>query len=123
MNVELPAPDLNSNPADAPTLITIEVSENTRDNIDDIEKHLAALKEGETVAGVLEKEERLYYRFNNTEMESRTISEHLKNFHDAKSSPTIIISCSPDVRFRKLIRLLDLCNKYEMDSLQLVNKP
>ena len=123
MNVELPAPDLNSNPADAPTLITIEVSENTRDNIDDIEKHLASLKEGETVADVLEKEERLYYRFNNTEMESRTISDHLKNFHDAQSSPTIIISCSPDVRFRKLIRLLDLCNKYEMDSLQLVNKP
>ena len=110
MNVELPAPDLNSNPEDAPTLITIEVGKNPGDRIKD---------------GV----EELYYLFNNREMEIKTIREHLKNFREAnaskdkKSSPTIIITCAANVRFYKLIRLLDMCNEFEMDSLQLVNKP
>ena len=123
MNVDLPAPDLNTNPADAITPVTIEVKFSSRDNSDEIEQHLASLKEGETVKDVLEKEEMLYYLYNSSLKESRDIRKELQKFKDADSNPTIIIKCDANAKFRKLVRLLDICSECKMDSLNLIKTP
>ena len=123
MNVDLPAPDPTTNPNDPLTPITIEVVKYSRDNADEIEKRLASLKEGESVKEVLEKEEMLYYLYNSSVKESRDIRRELQKFKDADSNPTIIIKCDANARFRKLVRLLDICNEYGMDSLNLIKTP
>ena len=46
--------------------------------------------------------------------------ENLKAAADANS--TIIIKCDPNVKYRKLIRVLDLCSELGLNSRQLVDK-
>lgn len=119
INVELPAPDMNTNPADPLIPITIDVDENLRDNIDEIDERLAR---GEKPQDVL-KDERLYYSFNGSApMEVARLRERLATIAAADPNSTIVIKCDSNVKYRKLIRVLDLCSELGLNSRQIVDK-
>ena len=122
INVELPAPDM-SNPTAAPLIpITIDVDKDSRDNIDEIDARLVALGDRDDPNEVL-KDERLYYSFNGSApMEVSRLRERLEAIARADANSTIIIKCDPNVKYRKLIRVLDLCSELGLNSRQLVDK-
>ena len=114
INVELPADPLIP--------ITIDVDKYSRDNIDEIDARLFALGEQDDPNEVL-KDERLYYSFNGSApMEISRLRERLEAVARADANSTIIIKCDPNVKYRKLIRVLDLCSELGLNSRQLVDK-
>ena len=122
INVDLPAPDTSNVVADPLMPITIDVDKNSRDNIDEIEARLAALGARDDPNEVL-KDERLYYSFNGSDpMELSKLRERLAIVAKADPNSTIIIKCDPNVKYGKLIRLLDLCSELGLNSRQLVDK-
>ena len=122
INVELPAPDMSNPVADPLIPITIDVDKYSRDNIDEIDARLAALSDTDDPNEVL-KEERLYYSFNGSApMEVSRLRERLAAVAAADANSTIIIKCDPNVKYRKLIRVLDLCSELGLNSRQLVDK-
>ena len=122
INVELPAPDM-SNPSAAPLIpVTIDVEKDSRDNIDEIDARLIALGDRDDPNEV-PKDERLYYSFNGSPpMEIATLRSRLAVIAKADADSTIIIKCDPNVKYRKLIRVLDLCSELGLNSRQLVDK-
>lgn len=121
INVELPAPDMSTVAADPLIPITIDVDKYSRDNIDEIDARLAALSDRDDPNEVL-KDERLYYSFNGSApMEVARLRERLAAVA-ADANSTIIIKCDPNVKYRKLIRVLDLCSELGLNSRQLVDK-
>jgi biopolymer transport protein ExbD len=122
INVELPAPDMSTVAADPLIPITIDVDKYSRDNIDEIDARLAALGDRDDPNEVL-KDERLYYSFNGSApMEVARLRERLAAVAAADANSTIIIKCDPNVKYRKLIRVLDLCSELGLNSRQLVDK-
>ena len=122
INVELPAPDMSTLSADPLIPITIDVDKYSRDNIDEIDARLAALGDNDDPNDVL-KDERLYYSFNGSApMEVSRLRERLAAVAAADANSTIIIKCDPNVKYRKLIRVLDLCSELGLNSRQLVDK-
>ena len=122
INVELPAPDMSTVAADPLIPITIDVDKYSRDNIDEIDARLAALSDRDDPNEVL-KDERLYYSFNGSApMEVSKLRERLAAVAKADANSTIIIKCDPNVKYRKLIRVLDLCSELGLNSRQLVDK-
>lgn len=122
INVELPAPDMSTVAADPLIPITIDVDKYSRDNIDEIDARLAALSDRDDPNDVL-KDERLYYSFNGSApMEVARLRERLAAVAAADANSTIIIKCDPNVKYRKLIRVLDLCSELGLNSRQLVDK-
>ena len=122
INVELPAPDMSTIAADPLIPITIDVDKYSRDNIDGIDARLAALSDRDDPNEVL-KDERLYYSFNGSApMEVSRLRERLAAVAAADANSTIIIKCDPNVKYRKLIRVLDLCSELGLNSRQLVDK-
>ena len=120
-DIELPAPDM-STAADPLIPITIDVDKNSRDNIDEIDRRLVALTEHDDPNDVL-KDERLYYSFNESApMELSKLRERLATIAKADANTTIIIKCDPNVKYCKLIRVLDLCSELGLNSRQLVCK-
>lgn len=122
INVELPAPDMNTIVVDPLIPITIDVDRYSRDNIDEIDARLAALGDKDDPNNVL-KDERLYYSFNGSApMEVARLRERLATIAAADPNSTIVIKCDPNVKYRKLIRVLDLCSELGLNSRQIVDK-
>ena len=122
INVELPAPDMSTVAADPLIPITIDVDQYSRDTIDELDARLAALSDRDDPNEVL-KDERLYYSFNGSApMEVARLRERLAAVAAADANSTIIIKCDPNVKYRKLIRVLDLCSELGLNSRQLVDK-
>ena len=102
--------------------ITIDVDKYSRDNIDEIDARLAALSDRDDPNEVL-KDERLYYSFNGSApMEVSKLRDRLAAVAAADANSTIIIKCDPNVKYRKLVRVLDLCSELGLNSRQLVDK-
>ncbi|MBR3687504.1 MAG: biopolymer transporter ExbD, partial [Lentisphaeria bacterium] len=55
-------------------------------------------------------------------MEVSRLRERLAAVAAADANSTIIIKCDPNVKYRKLIRVLDLCSELGLNSRQLVDK-
>ena len=122
INVELPAPDMSTVAADPLIPITIDVDTYSRATSDEIDARLAALSDRDDPNEVL-KDERLYYSFNGSApMEVARLRERLAAVAAADANSTIIIKCDPNVKYRKLIRVLDLCSELGLNSRQLVDK-
>lgn len=115
--VDLPAP---SNPPKEEQMkpLNIDVYKQPGDNVEDIDKLLKGEKNERRQKQILEGL-RMYYAVNGSPIESKRLLEYLQNV--AKSAPdtTVVITCGPNAKHRKLIYLLDMCSKAELTKLNL----
>ena len=122
INVSLPAPDKNPKAIPNPMIIKIDVDKDPNDTTDEVDRRLAGLKDQAARKKLLD-EELLFFRFNDSPpMEFSKLRASLAAIANGDPNSTIIIRCDPNVRYRKLIRLLDLCSELGLNSLQLVDK-
>jgi biopolymer transport protein ExbD len=64
-----------------------------------------------------------YYRLNGTLWPLENIGELLEKSCSGEDGQSLLISCGPNARHEKLVRLLDICGKSKVKKMSIVNDP
>lgn len=124
LQLNLPAPQASSSDEEPPPIVRIDVFKEKKDNDEEIARLLREAKTQQEVNDI-RKKEILYYGVNTNDGGGNMLYADLENYliTVAKHSPetTIVVNCGPNAKHKKLVKLLDLCNKLGLVNINLVN--
>lgn len=127
LELNLPSPNASAAFNEPPQFLRIDVCKDRRDNDEQIAAMLKAASTQDSVNKIL-AQERVYYYVNKASdmsappIEARQLEDYLSKVADAAPDTTIVLNCDSNAKHKKLIKVLDMCNRLGLKNLNLVNE-
>ncbi len=129
LQLNLPAPNSASASSDEPpAILRIDVSKRPEDGDEEIARMMKAAKTQIEVNAVRKIElERVRYFYNTTGdgggvmITYPDLEKWLTTVAQTQPDTTIVLNCGPNAKHKKLVRILDLCDRVGLKNINLIN--
>ncbi len=126
LNLPSPNPAPSASDSEPPPILRIDVMKLQVDNDDEIARLMRTAKT-QIEVNAIRKREKVYYHVNTTgdgggtPMIYADLEKYLKSVAEAAPDTTIVMNCGPNAKHKKLVRVLDLCDKLGLKNINLLN--